>query len=167
MSNRQVLTKKYHGDGGPPETIFVPDNRYNAGLNMVKPAEITAVAKRGPAVSYTDPYLVHLPQTVQQITKSESTPETRATALIRKSHQVTAFLAILTGASMFMLTEWSFLLWLALASAEWIVAFIILAVIDYRETPAAQARMTANRVLDMMERQQKTVLTDEYGGYVE
>lgn len=45
--NHPVIAKQYFDDGREPETVY--SNRYNAGANMVKPAEITAVATRGPA----------------------------------------------------------------------------------------------------------------------
>ena len=62
-----------------------------------------------------------------------------------------------------MLTELTFGLWLLLASAEWVAVFIVLAILDYREQPAALSRMTADRYLGMMEREQAAQLRAMYG----
>lgn len=166
MSKQIVITRRYDPDGGPPTTeqhISPYGNRYSAGQNFV-PAlqgEVLPPVRNVPTVA--DPYAQHLPQQVQQIVRYEVTPESRARSMIMKVHQVTIFLAMLTGAGMFMLTEWSFWLWLLLASAEWLGAFAVLAIIDYKEQPAALSRMTADRYLGMMEREQEVRLNAMYG----
>ena len=94
-----------------------------------------------------DPYAQHAPQAVQQVVKSESDPITRARAMVMKTHLVTAFMALLTLAVM-LVTSWYpqnagamliFMIWIGVASLEWLAAFVMLAVLDYKETPAAQA----------------------------
>jgi hypothetical protein len=80
-----------------------------------------------------------------------------------KVSAVTLALAAFTLAALVMLGEFYFFLWLLLASLEWVGTFVVLAVIDYRETPAAQARMQLHRYLDMMEREQITRLRAMYG----
>lgn len=91
------------------------------------------------------------------------TPVSRAWAMVMKVSAVTVALATLTLAAMVMLDSFFFFLWLLLASIEWVGAFIVLAVIDYRETPAAQARLHLQRYLDMMEREQVARLRAMYG----
>ncbi len=124
--------------------------------------EVLPAVRSVPTVA--DPYAAHLPQQIQQVVHYDVTPESRARAMVTKVHQVTLFLSALTLAGMLMLTEWSFWLWLLLASAEWIFVFIVLAIIDYREQPAALSRMTADRYLGMMEREQEARLNAMYGG---
>ena len=45
-------------------------------------------------------------------------------------------------------------MWLALASIEWIAVFCLLAILDYRETPAAQNRMQMKAYINMMQTEQ-------------
>ncbi len=138
-------------------------NRYDAGDNLVKPepkAEILPPVRNVPAV--VDPYAGAMPQTVQNIVRYDVTPITRAQAMTLKVHQVTLFLAILTGALMLVLqwypTDWTglavFFLWLALASVEWIAVFCLLAILDYKETPAAQNRMQMKAYIKIMQLEQ-------------
>lgn len=135
----------------------------NRPANFVEPwREDAPIVMRQPT-AVADPYAAYLPQTVQQVVKYEITPETRGRALAMKTHQVTIFLSILTAAAMFMLTEFSFVLWLVLASAEWIGVFAFLAILDYREQPQALARMTADRYLKMMEQERAARLRSQYG----
>jgi hypothetical protein len=94
-----------------------------------------------------DPYAQHAPQAVQQIVKSESDPITRARAIVMKTHLVTACMAMLTLAVMMVMSWYPhnagglliFLIWIGVASLEWLAAFVMLAILDYKETPAAQA----------------------------
>lgn len=141
----------------------VKRNRYDMGANLVQPepkAEILPPVRSVPAV--VDPYANAMPQTVQNIVRYEVTPITRAQAMTLKVHQVTLFLAILTGALMLVLqwypADWNglavFFLWLALASLEWIAVFCLLAILDYKETPAAQNRMQMKAYIDMMRTEQ-------------
>ena len=173
----KVLTKKYFDDGRPPESIFVDSEpvrtisraeQQQTGLirrNYTAPlqGEILPPTKVQQIPTVSDPYAEHLPQQVQQVVRYDVTPESRARSMVMKVHQVTILLAILTGAGMYMLTELTFGLWLLLASSEWVAVFIVLAVLDYREQPAALSRMTADRYLGMMEREQAARLRAMYG----
>jgi hypothetical protein len=131
--------------------------------NFVEPWRDDAPIERRQPTAVADPYAQYLPQTVQQVVRYEVTPESRGRALAIKTHQVTIFLAILTLAGMVMLSQWSFWLWLVIASAEWIGTFVFLAILDYREQPQSLARMTADRYLRMMEREQGARLRAQYG----
>lgn len=135
----------------------------NRPANFVEPWQDAQPIARRPPTAVADPYAQYLPQTVQQVVKYEITPESRGRALAIKTHQVTIFLAILTLAGMVMLSQWSFWLWLVLASVEWIGTFIFLAILDYREQPQSLARMTADRYLRMMEQEQAARLRAQYG----
>ena len=147
-------------------------NRYDQGLNMVNPepkVEILPPVRSVPAV--VDPYAAAMPQTVQNIVRYDANPITRAKAMTLKVHQVTLFLAILTGALMLVLqwypADWTglavFFLWLSLASVEWIAVFCLLSILDYRETPAAQNRQQMGAYIRMMEREQRNRLRAMYG----
>ena len=157
--SKQVVTKRYFDDGRPPETIYTDAPR----SNFVAPlqGEVLPAVRSVPAVA--DPYAEHLQQPVTQVVRYEVTPESRARSMVMKVHQVTIFLAILTAAGMYMLSELTFGLWLLLASGEWIAVFIVLAIIDYREQPASLSRMQADRYLGMMEREQRARLRAMYG----
>ena len=132
-----------------------PDRRLQAVQGEVLPP-----VRSVPAV--VDPYAGSMPTPVQNVVTYESNPITRAQAMVMKVHEVTGFLAILTGALMYMLqpypASWHvasiFCLWLALASVEWVAVFCFLAILDYRETPAAQNRMQMSAYIGMMEREQ-------------
>jgi hypothetical protein len=123
-------------------------------------AEVLPPVQAVPSVS--DPYAPYTPQ-VQQIIQVDVTPVSRARAMVMKVNMVTLALALFTLAAMIVLDSFFFFLWLMLASLEWVGTFIILAIIDYRETPAAQARMHLTRYLDMMEREQIARLRAMYG----
>jgi hypothetical protein len=110
----------------------------------------------------SDPYAPYTPQ-VQQIIHVDITPVSRAQAMVMKVNMVTVALAVFTLTAMVMVDSFYFFLWLLLASLEWVGTFIVLAVIDYRETPAAQARLHLHRYLDMMEREQIARLRAMYG----
>ena len=138
-------------------------NRYNQQQNFVSPelkAEILPPVRSIPQV--VDPYASAMPNTVQNIVRYDANPITRAKAMTMKVHQVTLFLAILTGALMLVLqwypADWTglavFFLWLALASVEWIAVFCLLAILDYKETPAAQNRIQMKAYINMMQTEQ-------------
>lgn len=134
-----------------------------SGGNFVAPlrGEVLPPQRQAPIV--VDPYAASMPVTVQQVSNYEANPITRAKAMTMKVHQVTLFLALLTAALMYMYSdEFLFLLWLALASFEWIGVFVFLAIVDYRETPAAQNRMQMNAYIEMMKLQQSHVLRHIY-----
>jgi hypothetical protein len=135
----------------PSLSTFVPEFRQRAEIVPQQPT------------AQVDPYAAHLPQPVQHVTRYDASPTSRAQAMVMKVHQVTIFLAIMTGAGMAVLTEWSFMLWLLFASLEWVAVFVVLAVIDYREQPSSQSRMVADRYIRMMEREQEARLRWQYG----
>ncbi len=109
-----------------------------------------------------DPYASTMPQTVQMVTKYEATPITRAQAMVMKVHTITVFLSIMTGAAMYVFSlypqSWQmfsvFCLWLVVASVEWCGMFALLAILDYRETPAAHNRLQMGAYIRMMETEQ-------------
>lgn len=109
-----------------------------------------------------DPYAAAIAP-VNQVVKYESSPEQRARAMVMKVHQVTVALAVLTAAALYGFGQFYLFWWLIAASAEWVAVFVVLAVIDYRETPSAQHRHQTDRVLDMMEREQRARLRATYG----
>lgn len=123
-------------------------------------SEVLPPVQAVPSVS--DPYAPYAPQ-VQQVIHVDVTPISRAQAMVMKVSAVSVALATLTLAALIMLDSFYFFLWLLLASLEWVGTFIVLAVIDYRETPAAQARLHLQRYLDMMEREQIARLRAMYG----
>ena len=123
-------------------------------------SELLPAVQAVPAIS--DPYAPYIPQ-VQQVIHVDVTPINRAQAMVMRVNAVTAALAVFTLAALVMLDSFYYFLWLLLASVEWVGTFIVLAVIDYRETPAAQARMQLSRYLDMMEREQIARLRAMYG----
>lgn len=137
--------------------------KINRPANFVEPWQEAQPIERRQPTAVADPYAQYLPQTVQQVVRYEITPETRSRAMVMKVHQVTIFLAILTLAGMVMLSQWSFWLWLVLASIEWIGVFAFLAIMDYREQPQSLARMSTDRYLRMMEREQAARLRAQYG----
>jgi len=138
-------------------------NRYNQQENFVPPERMEVLPPVRSVPQVVDPYANAMP-VVQQVSKHEATPITRAQALTLKSHQITIALAILTAAGMVILRhEFYFLVWLVLASVEWVGTFITLSILDYRETPAAQNRQQMAAYIRMMEREQRNRLKAMYG----
>lgn len=86
------------------------------------------------------------------------TPGSRADALIKRLVAWSIPLAILTGMVMYVFTLYPvnlatmaiFALWMAIALTETLIVFLVLSILDYRETPAAQNRTAMNKVLRMM-----------------
>lgn len=87
----------------------------------------------------------------------------RAISMLAKTSAVTLFMSILTLAGLVMFSEVTFFLWLFLASLEWVLCFLVLAMLDWREHPSAIRWNFSNRVLDMMEREQEVRLRSQYG----
>lgn len=106
---------------------------------------------------------------IQQSADYTADPISRGWAMLIKTSAVTVFLAALTLMAMFIFGSWGalgavmFLWWLLVASLEWIVVFVILAILDYRETPAAQNRYAMRRVINMMAVEQAMRLIGIYG----
>jgi hypothetical protein len=83
--------------------------------------------------------------------------------MVTKTTAVTIFLSLLTLAALFMLDSFTFFLWLLLASGEWVLCFLLLAVLDWRETPTALAWRQSEGYLQLMRREQEARLTALYG----
>lgn len=90
-------------------------------------------------------------------------PITRGKSMLLKTSGVTVALAILTAAAMLMLDGWTFLLWIFLASLEWVICFLVLAHLDWREHPSAVRWEWTQGILGMMEREQEARLRAQYG----
>jgi hypothetical protein len=137
--------------------------------NFVAP-EVMPKMRNVPSV-IVDPYAAGNASPVQYIVKHDVTPESRARAMAYKTHQVSIFLALMTGALMYALQlyplSWHgiaiFMLWLALASIEWLAAFALLAVLDWRETPSALEWKRTDGYLHLMKREQNARLMTMYG----
>jgi uncharacterized membrane protein YcjF (UPF0283 family) len=102
-------------------------------------------------------------EAVQMVSHHTYTPQSRAWSMLIKTTAVTVALAILTMAAMYMLDSWTFLAWLLLASLEWCAVFVWLALLDFRETPAAHVRQKTDGYLDLMRREQRARLKALYG----
>ena len=111
-----------------------------------------------------DPY-AHAPalESVQHVTRWEYNPQSRAWAMLTKTSAVTVALAVLTGAAMIMLDGWTFLAWLLLASVEWAICFLVLAILDWWETPSAHTWHLTSGYLRLMEKEQRARLRRLYG----
>lgn len=133
--------------------------------NIIQPVqplrgEVLPAVRSVPNV--VDPYAQSMPVTVQQVVKFEATPITRAQAMTMKAREITIFLGVLTACVMYIFQlypqTWQmfalFVLWSAFVSLEWCVLFALLAILDYRETPAAQNRQQMSAYIDMMKREQ-------------
>jgi hypothetical protein len=145
-------------------------------LGLIRPAtnfvraEVVPQVKNVPA-TIVDPYAGSNASPVQYVVRHEVTPESRARAMTMKTHQVSVFLALLTGALMYVAQLYPLhwhtlpivLLWLALASLEWLAAFFVLAVLDYRETPSAIEWKRTDGYLSLMKREQSARLMKLYG----
>jgi hypothetical protein len=90
-------------------------------------------------------------------------PITRAQGLLLKTSAATLALAFLTLAGMIMLSQFAFFLWLLLASLEWVVCFLALAVLDWREHPSAIRWRWTNGLIDIMQDEQRRRLDAQYG----
>jgi hypothetical protein len=130
------------------------------GIRFVTPDRQDILPSRHEIV---DPYAPTYPQPVQYLVHHEYSPISRAQAMIIKASAVTLFLSILTAAAMIMLDSWSFFAWLLLASFEWVLCFILLAVLDWRETPSALAWKMSDDFKDLMQREQRARLKRLYG----
>lgn len=136
------------------------------GVTRVIPLEGELLPPVRKVPDTVDPYAGSMP-VVQMVSKYESTPITRAQALTMKTHQVTVALAILTAAGMVVIRhEFLFMTWLVIASVEWVATFALLAVLDWRETPAAANWRQTNAYLNMMQKEQdhrlRAMYPDQY-----
>ena len=108
--------------------------------------------------------IVTLPDTgITQIVRADNHPEQRAIALLKKTSAVSGALAVSTLAAMFVLGEVLFFAWLAMASIEFCIVFVVLAMWDWKETPASQQHKALSSTLRMMELEQRKRLEAQYG----
>lgn len=95
---------------------------------------------------------------IQQQVVYTVTPGSRADALIKRLLAWSIPLAILTGMVMYVFTLYPptlatlaiFALWMAVALTETLAVFLVLSILDYRETPAAQNRTAMNKTVRLM-----------------
>jgi hypothetical protein len=158
------------GENGNMSDKFVSyEEQIRLGLVRPPPNNFVLPAKQGdilPPIRHVpaimDPYAPAMPQAAQHIANYEATPITRAQAMRMKIRDITLFLAVLTGAAMYAFqlypATWQtfgiFMLWLMFACTEGLLTFIVLAILDYRETPAAMTRMQWHDYARMMDREQ-------------
>lgn len=110
----------------------------------------------------SDPYAANAPQPVQYIVTHNYTSQGRAHSVLLRTSAVTVALAILTAAAMVMLDGWGFFAWLLLASVEWVFCFVVVSVLDWRETPAALTWKQSNDYMDLMRTEQAARLKALY-----
>lgn len=90
-------------------------------------------------------------------------PVSRGKGLFIKATAITVALGMFTVAALAMLDMLSFMIWLLLASLEWVACFIILAVLDWREHPSAIRWQWTQGLLSMMQEEQRRRLDAQYG----
>ena len=108
---------------------------------------------------------------IQQVAEYTVTPGGRADALIKRLIAWSIPLSILTGMAMYVFTLYPttlatlaiFALWMAVALTETLVVFVVLSILDYRETPAAQNRNAMNKTIKLMAIEQGTRLIATHG----
>lgn len=128
------------------------------------PAQVGRVAPTIRSVAQgTDPYASTLPQPVQYRVTTQVTPISRAQALVLKVTAVTLALALFTLAALLLLNVFTFFLWVLCASGEWVFCFVLVALLDWRESPAALAWRQNEAYLDLMRREQAARLWALYG----
>lgn len=118
-----------------------------------------------------EPYLTHAPLDVRQVQTTSTSAVDRADALIKKVSMVTLFLAILTGALMVVMSWYPpdytalgvFFLWVVFAASEWAAVFCLLAILDYRETPASLNRLQWKSLSKIMDREHRNKMRSMYG----
>lgn len=156
--HQQRTAQDYEEETGHSLTVYQPQ----MPSTFVPPDRVTIVPSRHEVI---DPY-AHAPglETATLVSHYNANPGSRAWAMLIKTSGVTIFLALLTGAAMVVFaSDFYFFSWLALASLEWIVCFFLLAIFDFRETPAAHVRQKLDGYLDLMRREQRARLKHLYG----
>jgi hypothetical protein len=143
-------------------------------IGLARPARQNLVLpERTPATAYPmqPDQFIHLPTQANIVQSAAYTadPISRGWAMLIKTSAVTVFLAVLTLMGMLLwglagtLGAWLILWWLFVASLEWVVCFLVLATLDYKETPAAQNRYSMRRIINMMAVEQAARLIERYG----
>lgn len=129
--------------------------------NYVQPDRVTVLPSHH---EVHDPYaMTPALESAQMVSHHHYHPKDRAVAMVMKTSAVTVFLALLTLAALIMLHGWGFFLWLFLASLEWCAVFAFLAILDWRETPAAHVWHKTDIYADLMQREQRARLKSLYG----
>jgi hypothetical protein len=139
--------------------------------NFVAPLQGDVLPPIRPVPAIVDAYTAAMPQAAQHIAHYEATPITRAHAMRMKIRDITLFLAVMTGAAMYVFQLYPptlgsltiVLLWLASVATEGLLVFVVLAILDYRETPAAMNRMQWHDYARFMDREQRNRLRAMYG----
>lgn len=134
---------------------------------QVEGKPVAAIAYRAPE----QPIMAPGPDNIQQQVVYTVTPGARADALIKRLVGWSIPLTILTGLAMYIFSLYPatlatlaiFALWMALALTETLIVFLVLSIIDYRETPAAQNRLAMNKAIRMMAIEQGMRLIGTYG----
>lgn len=90
-------------------------------------------------------------------------PVSRGKALLIKATAITVALGLFTLAALAVLDILNFMIWLLLASVEWVICFLYLAYNDWREHPSAIRWQWTQGLLGMMEREQEARLQAQYG----
>ena len=129
--------------------------------NFVQPDRVTVLPSHH---EVHDPYaMTPALESPTMISHHHYHPGDRANAMIKKSAAVTVGLAVLTAAAMVMLHGWAFFAWLFLTSLEFCAVFALLAILDWRETPAAHVWHKTDIYADLMQREQRARLKALYG----
>ena len=108
---------------------------------------------------------------IQQVVEYTVTPGARADALIKRLIAWSIPLSVLTGMAMYVFTLYPttlatlaiFALWMAVALTETLIVFLVLSILDYRETPAAQNRLAMNKTIRLMAVEQGARLIATHG----
>lgn len=154
----------FQGDFQPPAPIRQKPN------NLVLPE-----SKSTAATAYRMPeqqaITINPAQNIDQQVVYTVTPEGRGNLFIKRLGVLLAFLAVITAMAMALFSlyphDWAGMaiagLWLLAVATEGIIAFCVLAILDYRETPAAQNRTAMNKTIRLMAIEQGMRLVGMYG----
>lgn len=141
------------------ELDLIPRRNANSYVAPM-PAQVYPMPARHEIV---DPYAAHAPQPVQYLVTHNYTSEGRARSVLLRTSAVTVALAILTACAMAMLENWAFLLWLFIASVEWVICFYFVSKFDWKETPAALTWKQSDDYMELMRNEQAARLKTLYG----
>lgn len=163
LSRVEGSVTDFDGDFQPPAPIRQKAN------NLVLPE------RQQPVTAYRLPeqqaITINPAQNIDQQVVYTVTPEGRGNLFIKRLATILVFLAAITAMAMALFSlyphDWAGMaiagLWLLAVATEGLVAFVVLAVLDYRETPAAQNRMAMNKTIRMMAIEQANRLIGMYG----
>jgi len=159
-------------DTKPTDTIFIGD-KYG---ERIVPRETTALAQRpaiqvNPIPTWRDEEDAGVPAPITHVRQEIADPVTRAKAVVYQSLVVGSFLSVTTAAALSVLSGFSLLAWLVLASVGYILTFLVVSAWHMSESPAYWAgRVVAMRLrqwrdhhkLDIIERKKR--IERDYGG---